>query len=528
MPGRTPWVRHTIAGGWATDFGQVVDTQIPATLVMPIPFLLQADDVLFELHGGVRKSPGAAKLNSAVMESGAAIRSLFDAWFSGTGGAPTQRRVCDVGTKFKADNADGTFTDIATGLSATGVSCFAMLEDFLVRASTTDTFSKWDGTTYSAAAGTEVLNIQCVCEHKGYLFGGGAATAPSRLVYTDQFAPNNWDQHIDVSPDDGDGIKAVASHKGELLIFKGPYKGSIYRLTGSSSSDFTLVPFVKGGKDGAIGCAGANLLCPFGDDLAFGWSDGNIYTLSATANYGDYAEVALTRPIGTWIRDNCTFNQLHKGTLTADSQNGVLCYTLPAQGSAVPNTLITLDYRFSPPRISRQTSLSSKAYSVGRLVDSSASNRRIVMLGGADGYIRKWNQTTRTIDASTAIGMNVRTPFMSYGMPWLMKDLEAGSLAIANRSTGTITFGWQTLTGSQRSQTVQEGGQGVALDTFLLDTDTLANISYGERLFHLETGGEFKLIQYSIEQASSGQDCEVYAFAVKIKDGTESMSNDEG
>ena len=335
MASRSPWVRHVFAGGWATDFGQVVDAPIPAGLTMPIPFLLQADDCLFELHGGPRKAPGASKLNSSALESGAAIRALYDAWFSGTSGAPTQRRVCDVGTTFKADNADGTFLDVATGLSATGVSCFAMLEDTLVRANTADTFSKWDGTTYSAVGGADVLNVHCVCEHKGYLFGGGAAANPSRLIYTAQFTPNDFTDRIDVSPDDGDRIMALASHKGELLIFKGPYKGSIWRLTGSSNSDFALVPFVKN-----VGCAGANLVKAFGDDLAFVWSDGNIYTLSATANYGDYAEVSLTRPIGTWLRDNVTFNQLHKGSLEVDTQNGVLVYTFPAQGSSVPNTVV--------------------------------------------------------------------------------------------------------------------------------------------------------------------------------------------
>ncbi|MFZ2651282.1 MAG: hypothetical protein WA210_14365 [Burkholderiaceae bacterium] len=495
---------------------------MPANLIMAIPFLTQADDLLFELHGGPRKAPGAAKINSSALESGAAIRTAYDAWFSGTSGTPSQRRIVEVGTTLKADAADGTFANISTGRSADSISCYAMLDDFAVIASSTEALSKWDGTTFSAVSGGSPTNIKCICEHKGFLFGGGASAAPSALRYTDQFTPNTWSGTIQVSPDDGDGIMAVASHRGELIIFKGPYKGSIWRLTGSSSSDFALVPFAKG-----LGAAGPNLVRTFGGDLAFVDSDANIYTLSATDKYGDYADVSLTRQIGSWLRDNATFSQLAKGSLSEDSGDGILIYTLPAEGSSVPNTVITVDYRFQPPRISRHPSLTSKGYSVAHLVDASDSNRHKVMLGGSDGYLRKWGQSVRTIDASTAIGMRLTTPFLSYGTPWQMKTFQGGSLAIANRSGGTIEFGWQGLTGSYNSTPITEGGAGALLDAFLLDTDSLANVSFGDRFFELDAG-DFRAIQFSIGQGTSGQDCEVFAFTAKIEGNADSTRNDEG
>lgn len=522
MASRTPWIRHIIEGGWATDLGQVYDGQVPANLVMSIPFLTQADDLLFQLQG-IRKAPGAAKINSGALESGAAIRTAYDAWFSGTSGTPAQRRIVEVGTTLKADNADGTFANISTGRSANSINCYAMLDDFLVIASSTEALSKWDGTTFSAVSGGSPTNIKCICEHKGFLFGGGASGAPSALRYTDQFTPNTWSGTIQVSPDDGDGIMAVASHRGELIIFKGPYKGSIWRLTGSSSSDFALVPFAKG-----IGCAGANLVATFGSDLAFVDSDANVYTLSATDSYGDYREVSLTRAIGSWLRDNATFNQLAKGSLAVDSGDGLMVYTLPAEGSSTPNTVITVDFRFQPVRISRHPALASKGYFAAHMVDGADTNRHKIMFGGSDGFLRKWGQVTRTIDASTAIGMRATTPFLTYGTPWSMKTFHGGSLAIANRSSGSIEFGWQGLQGSYQSQNIMEGGAGVLLDTFLLDTDVLANVSFGDRFFDAETGGDFRAIQFSIGQATSGQDCEMYAFSVRVSGDAESTDNDEG
>ena len=538
MASRTPWIRHVFAGGWATDFGQIIDAQVPNTLVMPIPFLLTAENHLYELHGGPRKAPGTSKLNSSQMESGAAIRGMYDAWFSGTSGAPSQRRICDVGTKIKADNADGTFSDIATGRTATGVSCYAMLDDFVVIANTADALSKWDGTTFSAVSGGSPTNIKCICEHKGFLFGGGASAAPSALRYTDQFTPNTWSGTIQVGPDDGDGIMAVASHKGELLVFKGPYKGSIWRLTGSSNSDFALVPFVKG-----IGCAGANLVAPFGDDLIFVWVDGQAYTLSATANYGDYQEVALTRPIATFLRDNVVASQLHKASLVVDSGLGVVWINLPTQGSATPNTLLAMDYRFSPPRWSYLPAYSSYCYSLMEMIDSANSNRRIVSIGGADGYIRKFNQSTRTIDGTVAIPERAKTPFFSYGSPWSMKTIEQVSLASANRGGAgkSITFSWTRSAGasgggSTQSVSVAERGGGFilgdgitpGLGDELSDGVILgAGVGYGENFMSLETGGEFRAIQYGIEQVTLSQDCEIYALSVRVKPGADSYDNQE-
>ena len=58
-----------------------------------IPFLVDAETVLFEFDGGPHKMPGTAKLNSAQMESGAVVKGLVDHRYTGTGAASRRPRA---------------------------------------------------------------------------------------------------------------------------------------------------------------------------------------------------------------------------------------------------------------------------------------------------------------------------------------------------------------------------------------------------------------------------------------------------
>ena len=110
MPSARRHITHVFGGGWATDFGPSwsTDQQRPldqqrSTLVLP--FLVDAEDVLFELDGAPRTAPGTVKLNSAALESGARIMGLHDYWKMGNSGVPVQKRVIFIGTKVYADAA---------------------------------------------------------------------------------------------------------------------------------------------------------------------------------------------------------------------------------------------------------------------------------------------------------------------------------------------------------------------------------------------------------------------------------------
>src|SRR3990167_7587514 len=100
MPARaTTTIRHFFGSGYATDFGPTSDVSPDAAGKVVIPFLLDAEDCLFELDGAPHKIGGASKVNSSALEYGVAVTGVYDYWRQAAAGTPSRRRVCHVGTK---------------------------------------------------------------------------------------------------------------------------------------------------------------------------------------------------------------------------------------------------------------------------------------------------------------------------------------------------------------------------------------------------------------------------------------------
>ena len=524
------FVRHLFDGGWATDFGpnaDVVPQGTGNTRTLLIPFLTEADNVVYELDGGPHKAPGTSKLNSSALESGADIKGLFDFWISGTSGSPTQRRVIHIGTKIKKDDADGMFTDIFTGLEADKIPSYAVLNDLLVMAtdSTSDVPKSWDGTTAQNLAGSPP-NFAFVVKHKNRLFAAGDASNPSKVSYCAYLNPEDWtglgSGEISVDPDDGDVITGLASHRNELWVFKGPHKGSIHRIVGSAPTGddpFALKLFQEG-----IGAVGHNTIFRFQDDIGFMWSDGSVLSLKATAAFGDFSQAALTRPIQRYLREHVVFNRLKHAWAVNDADEGRVLFSIPIDTSQQPNIVLSMDYRFPQIRWSRWSSFSDTCVSLASVIDSAASNRRIIMGGGTDGFVRKFGQATRSIDGSSSISYKWTTPNLTYGIPIQEKAISGGSIGFQPKSAGDVTFGWTRDDNAQQTQTVSQGG-GATLGSFTLGTDVLGGGRFVDRFFELEEGGEFRSVAMEVSNNVNNEDVEVHSVSSVLDLGSWSYEN---
>ena len=90
MPDRAQKAILAFAGGWSVDFGPSF-TAAPQNGVLPIPFLLSADNLLYELDGGPHKVGGSTRLNGTAISDGTnTVHGFFDAWYQGTAGTETQ------------------------------------------------------------------------------------------------------------------------------------------------------------------------------------------------------------------------------------------------------------------------------------------------------------------------------------------------------------------------------------------------------------------------------------------------------
>ena len=417
------------AGGWATDFGPAF-TASPQGNALTVPFFTRADNVTYELDGGFRKVGGTAKFNVAqITEGGSAVtvHGLYDYWKQGTSGSETQAIVLYAGTKYlKLDPTTGVITSLKTGLENNKQPCFEVFKDSIIitTTSTVDAPQTWDQSAASTSAlGGSPPKFSIMAKHKNRIFAAGVATNGSRLYYSATLDATRWSGldagSIDIDPDDGDRITGLASHKNELLVFKGPNKLSIHRITGSAptgSDAFARVPYVSG-----LGSLNHNGIFRVNDDLVFP-SPRGFHSLAATAAYGNYIEAFLSRPILSYYQDSLSHAM---GGLDANwganyQGRGLAIWIVPSSGTT-KDTYLAYDYRFQPGRWSRWTGYQN-ASSLAIVQDTNRRHR--LYAGATDGWVRTLDQNSRSIDGTGAYNVDVRLPFLNFGTSSILKTAE--------------------------------------------------------------------------------------------------------
>jgi hypothetical protein len=514
--------------------------------VIRIPFLAEAENCFFHLDGGPQKIGGTARINSTELNSGAKIRGLVDFFVLATG---AHHRVVHAGNDLMADAADGTFASIDPGTRNTSaVVSYAVFDDELIIMSdkATEVPLKWTGTGDASALGTNTPDCAFGVTHKNRFFMAGSAVG-SRLYYSEPLpagAGGDWDAveagFIDIDPDDGDEIRGVISHKEKLWIFKGPNIGSIHVLSGdtplggvtafASSTQpepYSLQIFVRG-----LGAAGQNSIFRFRDDIGFiDAKTASIRSLNATAQFGDFREVALSFPINDWLLENVNPAQLKKAWAVSDVANGRVLVTLATGSSTTNKVVISMDHRFETPRWSKWPAIEAECMAL--VIDSDNSNRQSVFIGDTDGFVRRTNTANRKIDNGSdgeiAINYKVKLPYIDYGNPIAMKTLARASVGIRPRGNYTGTFSWSRDRGTTQSVNFDQsggdvlGGTGSTPHVFTLGASQLGGGDFIDRFFSLEEGGEFRSIQYMVTQTGIDEDLDLHSFFTEVELGADSM-----
>lgn len=531
MFNKTTVLRHYFGGGWSSDSGPTTDVSPDQSGKVIIPFLIEAQDCLYELDGGPHCIGGASKVNTSAVASGAVVTGVYDYWRQGTAGSQARRRILHAGTVCLADTDDATFTTtLGSGLESGKVPSYFTFDDLLIFSSdsTVDVPRSWDQTTAQNLAGTPP-RFSFGVSHKNRAWAAGVYATPSRLHYSANVDPEDWigagSGSIDIDPNDGDMITGLVSHKDELFVFKGPNKGSIHRIIGSSptgSDAFSRKNFVKG-----LGACWHNAIFPFGDDIGFVSQYGSVHSLSATAAYGDFLGASLSRPINGWIKDHLNYNRLRYITAATDHFRGVVYLTMSIDANSTNNTVLAMDFRAAPDIIRWSRIPSYKQGSLGVFVDTNGIRR--VLGGGNDGFVRRLNIVDRSIDNTTALSYQVKTPHMNYGEPMLMKTISVAALGIAPRANASMTFGWTGDNNAQQTQTVTQGGGDVlapaTANEFTLDVSILSGSSYADRYMELNDGDEFRSVSFEVTQSILNADIELHSLSTVITPGAISTEN---
>jgi hypothetical protein len=524
MTTRNLQARLLFEGGWATDFGPSAHVSVGQDGTVRIPFLVDAENAVYDLDGGPRKIGGTDRVNSSALNSGATIRGLTDFWALGTGSSPTQHRVVHVGDELMKDDGDGTFASIldaptVPARDTSAIPSYAIFDDDLIIMSdvTAEVPLRWDGTGNASTLGTNTPNCAFGVTHKNRFWMAGDLAKKSRLYYSEPLpngANGNWDQveagFIDIDPDDGDEIRGVISHKGILWVFKGPYFGSIHRIAGDTPlggvtafavstqpQPFELDIFVRG-----LGAAGQNSIFRFRDDIGFiDAKTGSIRSLNATAQFGDFREAALSFPINNFLRDRVNKTKLKGAWAVQDVSRGGVTITIPIDGNTTNNTVLYLDYRFDPVRWSIWPAVIAE--SLASVIDTTNNNLQSVFIGDTDGFMRRTNVANRSIDETTTIGYKVTMPYLDFGNPVAFKTFARGSVGIAPRGSYSATFGWTRDNKVRQTTTFTQGGGDVLAGTvvggasrvILVATDNSPKVTFTTFASHGLSVGERIAIQ---------------------------------
>jgi len=498
-------------GGWVADVGPSINVGPSQSGDLTMPFLTTAQNIFYEPDGAPHKVPGTTKLNSSVLESGAEVMGLFDYWLFGTTGAATQKRIVHVSTKIKADAANGTFTDIQTGMTDHAVPCYTQFRGSLYMSNTAgDAPQVYDGSTCSALGGSPPL-FQFSVWHRDRLWVAGIDLTPNLVRACSANDATVWSGGTSVSlsvgvgatvaTNDGDRITGLCSIGSDLLVFKGPNYGSIWKITGSSNtgSDAFAVspnPLVRG-----IGAVWHNSIFKFRGDVGFMWSDGSIHSLSNTLSYGGYGEAALSRPIRSYIGSNINLAKLKLVTVGVNERRSFAWICIPISSGNFPNQILHMDY--SRDQVWWAEVPAFNGCCVARVIDTADTTAKL-FIGGTDGYVRITDASDRSIDTTGAYTAKATTPFTNLGSALLSKTISNLSAGVVPKGDYNLTLAWTRDKQSQQTAT-------------LAQVSTSTAWPFVDIFNEAEEGGEFKNIQFEVSQGTASQDMEVHSIGASIE-----------
>lgn len=292
-------------------------------------FLLQSDDIVYDLDGSKVKREGFEYHDNAAITNTPTIVGGFDYW-ANVSNVKTQKLVVvdnqATSKMWFQSNTGGAWTELAKDATATAPTavtraCFEVFNDDLIIAVTDSNGTgrapyKWNnqegGNTYKPLAGSPP-SLKYIRKHQGRIWGAGNPARPDRIYFSDPGNHEVWNGEgdsggFDINPGDGDpsGITAIfPSYKGRLIVAK---RHALYQITGQTPDDYKVEPISSG-----IGCISHNSCVAIDQDDVYFMSDRGFHSLTVTEKYGDFEGAFLSADIqksfNSWSKTFLEFSQ---------------------------------------------------------------------------------------------------------------------------------------------------------------------------------------------------------------------------
>ena len=265
-------------------------------------------------------------------------------------------------------------------------------------------------TSMSAAdvSDSSVTGATVVAAYRNHMFYGGKSTTPQEVVFSEPFDEDGFNSGQGAgSIKVDDTVVALKVFRDSLFIF---CESRIFKLTGSSSSDFSVQPVTRN-----IGCINSFTVQEFAGDLIFLGPDG-LRTVAATARIGDTELGTISKNIQTVFDENISDAGSFDSVVIPDKTQYRIFFTKDGQGQSLSKGAICVlkkeAFEFSETR-GIQVACTDTFVESGDV---------IVLHGDTTGFIQR-QESGNDFDGTAILG-RYRSPDMSFGDSGIRKHMQ--------------------------------------------------------------------------------------------------------
>ncbi len=380
---------------------------------------LQLQNFEPDIEGGYKKILGTTKFNSNICPqvSASTERVVFTAIFNdvvlaGRGGSI-----------HRASSGDGSWTSTITSLGTPTQNYEHRLFNFdgtdkIIIATGTSSpqiLNSSFSTSVVSASGT--ANFKFVEIFKNHIFFSGDASNKQQISFmgpteTNSFTNGSGGGTIKVDTE----IVGLKAFRDTLFIFG---QDKIFKLTGSSSSDFAVQPVTRN-----IGCVDGRSIQELAGDVVFLAPDG-LRTIAGTDRIDDIELGTVSKQIQKRINEITTHN-INSVVIRNKSQYRLFFPTSTSQAEDSSRGLLSV-IKANPNTGQLGFEYGDvKGLKVSSTDSAFISGTETIISGGYDGYVYKQESGNVFTQASTTVNISgiYRSPDMTMGDPGIRKSFQ--------------------------------------------------------------------------------------------------------
>lgn len=469
------------------------------------------------LHRGGREPRGGTSLvNGAAFSGTPRVMGMYD--FTLLNGTQFVMTATGDGKIYKDDTST-----IKTGLGTNKVTNFTTFDNELYICNGANAPATWDG----AAAGTSALTnpaadwtgsnqpIQFVKHGRGnsermwaILPAGVYASAEGNAKEFVTGVVN-----IPISTDDNSGLVGGVEFGDRIILFS-KRKSYIIDDADTNTSNW--------GYEGAIwdgGAASWRLIVKTPNDVICMMEDGEIYSVTAVQQYGDYKAASLTRPafINEWIKEYVNLAYIADFHAVYDPNLRAIKWFMVRQGQTQVDMALVYFVDRGPlegwmPH-DNQSYVSGYSASCSTLIRAGTGDYRVY----TGDYLGKvWRlETVNKNDNNNAYYKGFKSPYLVFDNARVTKKYRRGWVITEPKGSYNVYI-YPYIDGTQKSQqSIDLAGTGGVLDSFTLDTSVLGGQEMVDKEFDI--GEKGKRIAFEVYNNNVNEDFFMSSLHVDFK-----------